>query len=73
MKKSKRALVGMVGIDLFLLLGAFWLVMQVKGGAGTSVPPGEAITTITSIAGAAIGIVTAILAMAWFVHRRNGN
>ena len=33
----------------------------------------EAITTITSTAGGAIGIVTAVLLMAFFVHRRAGN
>lgn len=73
MKKSKRALVGMVVLDLFLLLGTFWLVMQVKGGASTSVPPAEAISTVTTIGGGAIGLVTAILGMAWFVHRKAGN
>lgn len=73
MKKSTRALIGLIGIDLLLLLGIVWLVMQVKGGASTSVPPEEAISTITSIGGGAIGIVTAILGLVWFIQRRKGN
>ncbi len=72
MKKSTRALVGLVVLDLLLLLGAFWLVLQVHGG-NTTVPPEEAITTITSIAGGAIGIISVILGIAFFIHRKNGN
>lgn len=74
MKKSMRALVGMVVLDLLLLAGAGWLVLQVRTGAWTTtVPPAEAIGTITSIGGGAIGVVTAILLLAFFVHRRKGN
>lgn len=73
MKKSKRALVGMVVLDLILALGTFWLVMQVRDGASTTVAPQEAIATITSIGGGAIGIVTAILGMAYVVHRKRGD
>ncbi len=73
MKKSQRALIGLIVLDLLLAFGTLWLVMQVRGGASTSVPPAEAITTITSIGGAAIGVVTAILGMAFFVHRKRGD
>lgn len=73
MKKSKRALLGMVALDLLLLFGTFWLVMQVRGGVGTSVPPEEAISTITAIGGGAIGIVTGILGVAYVVHRKRGD
>lgn len=74
MRKSTRALVGMVLIDLLLLLGTGWLVLQVRSGAwSTSVPPGEAIGTITTIGGGAIGLVTAILLLAFFAHRKKGN
>lgn len=74
MKKSTRALYGMIVLDLVLLAGIAWLVMQVKGdGSNTTVPPAEAISTITSIGGGAIGIVSVILLLAFFHHRRAGN
>ncbi len=74
MRKSTRALAGMVLLDLLLLAGAGWLVWLVRSGAATTtVPPGEAIATITTYAGGAIGIVTAVLALAFVHHRRNGN
>ena len=71
MKKSTRALLGMVVLDLLLAFGAFWLVMQVKSGAvTTTVPPAEAISTITSTIGAAIGVVTGVLLVAWWYWRK---
>lgn len=73
MKKSTRALVGLVLIDGLLGLGTLWLLLQVAGGASTSVPPAEAMRTIGTIGGAAIGLVTAILGMAFFRHRRRGD
>ncbi|MES2288678.1 MAG: hypothetical protein V4530_02990 [Pseudomonadota bacterium] len=73
MKKSTRALVGMVVIDLIILAGTAWFVGTIKGGAHLTVPPAEAIQTVTQIGGGAIGIVTGILLVAFFVHRKNGN
>jgi hypothetical protein len=74
MRKSTRALVGMVVLDLLLAAGAGWLVLQVSSGNWTTtVPPGEAITTITSLFGGAIGIITVLLAVAFVVHRRKGD
>ena len=74
MKKSTRALVGLVVLDALMLVGALWLVLKVRSGDwSTSVPPNEAITTITSTAGGAIGVVTAILLLAFAIHRRKGN
>jgi hypothetical protein len=74
MKKSTRALVGMVVLDLLLLIGIWWLVMQINpDGSNTNVPPQEAISTITSIGGGAIGIISMILLLAFFHHRRKGN
>lgn len=73
MKKSTRALVGIVLIDGLLLLGAAWMVWQTKTGLWSAPNPSEAISTITATAGGAMGIVTAILLMAFFVHRRAGN
>lgn len=71
MKKSTRALVGLVVIDLLLLLGVYWLVLTAQDGASSN--PQEAISTVTSTGGAAIGIVTVILMLAFVHHKRKGN
>jgi len=73
MKKSTRALTGLTLIDGLLLAGAAWLVLRIKAGAALTVPPAEAIEEITTIFGGAIGLVTTVLALAWWHHRRNGN
>lgn len=70
MRKSTRALIGLVVIDVLLGFGTLWLVMQVKDGAATAVPPEKAIETITTIGGAAIGVATALLGLAWLYWRR---
>jgi hypothetical protein len=73
MKKSTRALVGLVAMDLILAAGAAWMVGQVKTGAWNAPDPAETIARITSTAGGAMGIVTAVLLLAFVVHRRRGN
>jgi hypothetical protein len=74
MKKSNRALLGILVLDSLILAGAGWLVFQIRTGAiQTTVPPVEAITTITSSAGGAIGVITVLLLVAFVVHRRRGN
>lgn len=73
MKKSTRALVGLVVLDGALAAGAAWMVWQVRSGAWTAPDPPAAISAITSTAGGAIGIVTAVLLLAFVVHRRKGN
>ena len=73
MRKSTRALLGLVVLDALLALGAAWMVWQTKSGAWHAPDEAAAITTITSTAGGAIGIVTVILLMAFFIHRRAGN
>jgi hypothetical protein len=73
MKKSTRALVGLVVLDLALALGAAWMVWQTRSGAWHAPDEAAAITTIASTAGGAIGIITVILLMAFFVHRKRGN
>ena len=74
MKKSTRALAGMVLLDSVVVAGTAWFVWLIKsGGARTTVPPAEAISTITAYGGGLIGVVTVMLALAWFHHRRNGN
>jgi hypothetical protein len=73
MRKSARALIGLVVIDALIVAGTAWMVWQVKIGAWHAPDPAAAISTITSTAGGAIGIITALLLMASFVHRRGGN
>lgn len=73
MKKSMRALIGLLVIELALLAGTAWMVMQTRTGAWHAPNPAEAITTISSVGGGAMGIVGAILLIAFFVHRKNGN
>lgn len=73
MKKSTRALVGLVVLDALIAAGTAWGVMDIRNGAALTVPPAEAISTVTTIGGTAIGIVTAVLLMAFVVHRKRGN
>lgn len=73
MKKSVRALVGLVIIELFLLGGTAWMVAQTTSGAWHASNQAEAISTITSTGGGAMGIVGVILLIAFFRHRKNGN
>ena len=73
MKKSIRVLAGMVVIDALLVAGAAWMVWQVQTGAWNTPDPAETITEITRTAGGAIGIVTALLLVAFVVHWRRGD
>jgi hypothetical protein len=74
MKKSTRALLGMVVLDGIFLAGTAWFVWMVMSGASkTTIPREEAIVQITQMGGGLIGFVTVVLAIAWYVHRRNGN
>ena len=73
MKKSTCALTGMVVFDALFVAGAAWMVAQVKSAAWNTPDPAATITEITRTAGGAIGIVTALLLVAFVVHRRRGD
>jgi len=73
MKKSTRALVGMIGLDLVVIIGAWWMVEQTRSGAWTAPDPAATISMITTTAGMIVGVVTAVLLLAFIVHRRAGN
>ena len=73
MKKSTRALIGLLVIEPALFAGTAWMVGQTKSGNWHADNPGEAITTITGIGGATMGLVGVILLIAYFRHRKNGN
>ena len=73
MKKSTRALAGMIVLNALLVAGAAWMTMQVKSGTWNTPDPAATITEITQTAGGAIGIVTALLLVPIVVHRRRGD
>ena len=73
MKKSIRALAGMVGFDALLVAGAAWMVQQTKSGTWNTPDPAATLTEITRTAGGAIGIFTALLLVAFVVHRGRGD
>lgn len=73
MKKSTRALVGLVVIDLGVFIAAWYMVAQTRSGAWNSNDPAESIRIVTTTAGAVIGGVSVILLLAFLHHRRKGN
>lgn len=73
MKKSTRALVGMVVLDLIVLIGAWYMIAQTRSGAWNSNDPAASISMVSTGAGTIIGIVTAVLLLAFVMHRRAGN
>ena len=73
MKKSTRALTGMIVLDALLAAGAAWMVLQVKSSTWNTPDPAATITEITRTVGGSIGIVTALLLVAFVVHRRRGD
>ena len=73
MKKSTRALTGMVTLDALLVAGAAWMIQQVQTGTWNTPDPAATITEITLTAGGAIGIVTALLLVAFAVQRGRGD
>ena len=73
MKKSTRALTGMVALGALLVAGAAWMIQQVQTGTWNTPNPAATITEITRTAGGAIGIVTALLLVAFVVHWRRGD
>ena len=73
MKKSTRALVGLVTLDLIIIAGAWWMVIQTSTGQWSAADPAKTISMITSTAGMVVGVVSAILFLAFVIHRRAGN
>ena len=67
MKKATRALTGMAVLDALLVAGAAWMVWQTKTGTWNSPDPAATITEITRTAGGGIGIVSALLLVAFVV------
>jgi NADH:ubiquinone oxidoreductase subunit K len=72
-KKSARAMVGLVIIELLLLGGTAWMVAQTTSGAWHASNPAKTISMITSTGGVAMGVVGVILLIAFFRHRKKGN
>jgi Na+/glutamate symporter len=73
MKKSTRALTGMVLLDGIVGSGAAWMVWQIQSGAWNAPDPAAAVAYISKTAGGIIAVITGVLVVAYFVHRRRGN
>lgn len=73
MKRSSRLLIALVVIELLLAGIAMWLLSGIKSGSmNTSVPAAEAVATITSTIGMAMGALAGVIGVAWFLMRRRG-
>ena len=72
MKKSTRAILGLLIIELGLMFGMLWMVAQVRTGTWHAPDPGKAIATITATCGGAMGIVGAVLLIAFIRFRIRG-
>ena len=73
MKKSTRALVGLIRLDLIVIIGAWWMIERTRSGAWNSNDPAGSITMVTTTAGMMVGVISAVLLLAFFMHRRAGN
>lgn len=73
MKKSTRALVGLVALDLIVILGAWWMIDRTRSGAWNSNDPAGSISMVTTTAGMIVGVISAVLLLAFVMHRRAGN
>lgn len=73
MKKSTRALVGLIILDLIVIVGAWWMIERTRSGAWNSNDPAGSITMVTTTAGMMVGVISAVLLLAFFMHRRAGN
>lgn len=73
MKKSTRALIGLVLLDLIVVAGAWWMIDRTQSGAWNANDPAGSITMVTTTAGMLVGAITALLLLAFVMHRRAGN
>ena len=73
MKKSTRALVGLVLLDAIVITGAWWMIGRTQSGAWNSNDPAGTISMVTTTAGMMVGVISAVLLLAFFLHRRAGN
>ena len=76
MKKSTRALVGMVVLDIIVLAGGGYMAMQTASGAWPVVDgldPAREAADLWRTTGMGVGVITALLLAAFFYHRSKGN
>ena len=71
MKKSTRILLATIGVEVFIVLIGAWLL---NGLANGSLHPagsvGETSATIRSVLGTAMGVITGVMGVTWFVVRK---
>jgi len=72
-KKSTRALLGLVLLDLVVVAGAWWMIDRTQSGAWSSNDPAGTISMVTTTAGMMVGVISALLLIAFVMHRRAGN
>lgn len=72
MKKSTRALLGLLLLDTIIVCGAWWTIERTLGGAWNSNNPAESIATITTTAGMMVGAISVVLLLAFVRHRVAG-
>lgn len=72
MKRSTIVFLLLGVIELVLILGAAFMVSQVMSGAWNAPDPGEALSRILTVAGAAIPLVAIPFAIIAFGLRRKG-
>lgn len=73
MKKSTRALVGLLLLDAIVIIGAWWMIDRTRSGAWNSNDPAGTISMVTTTAGMMVGVISAVLLLAFVLHRRAGN
>ena len=73
MKKSTRAMVGLVLLDAIVIIGAWWMIGRTQSGAWNSNDPAGTISRVTTTAGMMVGVISAVLLLAFVMHRRAGN
>ena len=71
MKKSSRILILAMALEAMLLGICLWLLSGIANGSlRLAVSEAEAVSTITTIMGGAMGLVAGVLGVTWFVIRK---
>lgn len=72
MRKSTRIFILLGIVEVVFVVGAIWMTSQVTSGSWNAPDPGETISRIYSVTGAAIPIVAVLFGLIGFGLRRKG-